>query len=389
MSCITEVNEQLKARVIAFYLPQFHPVECNDLYWGKGFTEWRNVAMARSLFPGHYQPRYPADLGYYDLRVPEIRDEQADLANAAGVEGFCYWHYWFREGREVLERPFDEVVRLKKPDLPFCLGWANHSWRTNTWTKVNNKPSAQKMIFEQEYLGSADNEAHFYRLLDAFKDERYIRVENKLLFVIYDLPGFKGFEQLKTQWNALAQQNNLPGFYFVSHTTTVGHISNPTLSGLERMVENSIKTAFDLGADGVETVNMRYAEFLAYGRLHKISATIGRKLLGGLFIEKYDFDHIIRHIIIEANQRANVFPEIVDGNDRSPRAGRNAIIYHDVTPDIFYREAKEAVECVAHKDFDHRLVFLNSWNEWGEGMYMEPDMRYGKGFIEALRSALT
>ena len=123
-----------KARVIAYYLPQYHPIPENDKWWGKGFTEWRNVAKAKPLFRGHDQPRVPADLGYYDLRMTEVREEQARLAQDVGIEGFCYWHYWFGGGRELLERPFLEVLRSGKPDFRFCLGWANHSGTIKTWT---------------------------------------------------------------------------------------------------------------------------------------------------------------------------------------------------------------------------------------------------------------
>lgn len=134
------------ARVIAFYLPQFHPIEENNKYWGKGFTEWTNVGKAKPLFKGHYQPRVPADLGYYDLRIPEIREQQAELAREAGIEGFCYWHYWFGEGKELLERPFNDVVESGNPDFPFCLGWANHTWSTRTWTSSKQSLSKQLLL---------------------------------------------------------------------------------------------------------------------------------------------------------------------------------------------------------------------------------------------------
>lgn len=126
----------MKARVIALYLPQFHPIPENDKWWGKGFTEWNNVKKAVPLCKGHVQPRIPADLGYYDLRNPEIREKQAQLAREAGIEGFCYYHYWFGEGRQLLERPFDEVLESGKPDFPFCLCWANHNWTNKSWKKA-------------------------------------------------------------------------------------------------------------------------------------------------------------------------------------------------------------------------------------------------------------
>ena len=144
-----------QARVIAFYLPQFHPIPENDEWWGPGFTEWRNVAKARPLFRGHYQPRIPADLGFYDLRVPETRWTQAELAKSHGIEGFCYWHYWFA-GRRILERPFNEVLQLKEPDFPFSLGWANQTW-TGIWHGLNDK-----ILIEQTYPGHHDYIAHFH-----------------------------------------------------------------------------------------------------------------------------------------------------------------------------------------------------------------------------------
>ena len=172
-----------KARVIALYLPQYHPVAENDKYWGKGFTEWTNVAKAKPLFKGHYQPRIPADLGFYDLRLPQVRKAQAELAKEAGIEGFCYWHYWFGNGKEVLQMPFDEVVKSGEPDFPFCLGWALHDWTTKTWEK-GSSIAKDTMIFKQEFPGEEDDIKHFYRLLDAFKDKRYIKVDGKLLFSI-------------------------------------------------------------------------------------------------------------------------------------------------------------------------------------------------------------
>ena len=177
-----------KARVIAYYLPQFHPIPENDQWWGKGFTEWTNVARARPLFRGHYQPRVPADLGFYDLRLPEVREAQAEMARAAGIEGFCYWHYWFGNGKRLLERPFNEVLHSGKPDFGFCLAWANHSWSNKTWENSGAKP---RILMEQCYGGVEDNRAHFNAVLPAFHDKRYIRVDGKPLFVVYaplDIP---------------------------------------------------------------------------------------------------------------------------------------------------------------------------------------------------------
>lgn len=150
------MNEN-KPRIIAFYLPQFYPFKENDEWWGKGFTEWTNVGRAKPLFKGHYQPRVPADLGYYDLRVPEVRVQQAELAREAGIEGFCYWHYWFGNGKQLLQRVFDEIIESNQPDFPLCLGWANHSWYAKTW----DKNSKDKLLIEQIYGGEEDYKLHF------------------------------------------------------------------------------------------------------------------------------------------------------------------------------------------------------------------------------------
>lgn len=202
-----------KARVIAFYLPQFHPIPENDRWWMKGFTEWTNVGKARPLFPGHYQPKVPADLGYYDLRVPETRKAQADMAKEYGIEGFCYWHYWFGNGKRLLERPFNEVLSSDEPDFPFCLAWANESWR-GFYHGIKSKDT----LINQLYPGEQDYIAHFHEVLPAFKDHRYITVDEKPLFMVYhplDHPEMKEFIEL---WRTLAVQNGLKGVYFIGQT---------------------------------------------------------------------------------------------------------------------------------------------------------------------------
>ena len=249
-----------KARVIALYLPQYHPVAENDKYWGKGFTEWTNVAKAKPLFKGHYQPRIPADLGFYDLRLPQVRKEQAELAKEAGIEGFCYWHYWFGNGKEVLQMPFDEVVKSGEPDFPFCLGWALHDWTTKTWEK-GSSIAKDTMIFKQEFPGEEDDIKHFYRLLDAFKDKRYIKVDGKLLFSILvprAMPEPKRFMDL---WNRLAKENGLPGFHFV------GDINVPVIDQgiVQRGQKVSIGGGSYIGINAVIVGNVKIGNHCVIG----------------------------------------------------------------------------------------------------------------------------
>jgi hypothetical protein len=203
-----------KPRIIAFYLPQFHPIPENDEWWGKGFTEWTNVGKAKPLFPGHYQPRVPADLGYYDLRVPEIREAQALMARDAGIEGFCYWHYWFGNGKQLLERPFNEVLQSGKPDFPFCLAWANEDWKGFDHGLTN-----RNMLIEQLYPGIDDYIEHFYSVLPAFKDKRYIRVNDKPLFMIYKPLVNHHVPIFIETWRRLAKENGVSDIYFVGQCT--------------------------------------------------------------------------------------------------------------------------------------------------------------------------
>ena len=196
------------ARVIALYLPQYHPIPENDEWWGRGFTEWTNTAKAKPLFRGHYQPHVPADLGFYDLRLPETRAAQAQLAREYGIEGFCYYHYWFA-GRRILERPFDEVLASGQPDFPFCLNWANQTW-SGIW-----HGAPERVLIEQTYPGMDDHCRHFDALLPAFTDQRYVKVEGKPLFVIYHPWELPDSRRVLDLWRELAVKAGLAGLFLV------------------------------------------------------------------------------------------------------------------------------------------------------------------------------
>ena len=380
----------MKARVIAYYLPQYHPIPENDKYWGKGFTEWRNVGKAKPLFRGHSQPRVPADLGYYDLRLPEIREEQAALAREAGIEGFCYWHYWFGNGKQLLEMPFNEVLHTGKPDFPFCLGWANHSWTSKTWVagKTFQKDS---MIMEQTYPGIEDYEQHFYALLDAFKDHRYITVDGNLLFVIFrplDLPDTKGFIDL---WNKLAKKEGLNGFHFVGIESSFGIFST---EGKKIMFDGKDTTAklynkvLESGFDGINSRGMN----LAHVRYDSLFGFYFKKALKKFLkwqgVVKYDYKRISKLLFTDEDKWENVYPTIIPNWDRTPRSGKKAIVWYNNSPQYFKKQVDLALKFIKDKQEQHKLLFLMSWNEWGEGNYMEPDIEFGKGYINALREAL-
>ena len=364
-----------KARVIAFYLPQYHPIPENDEWWGKGFTEWTNVGKAKPLFRGHYQPRVPADLGYYDLRLPIIREQQAEMAREAGVEGFMYWHYWFGNGRTLLSEIFDDVLKSGKPDFPFCLGWANHSWTRRTWNSDAAYHKDMDLLI-QEYPGEKDIIAHFNAVLPAFKDRRYITVDGKPLFLIwapFDMPDIKSFFNI---WNSMAKENGLiNGIHFV---------------GIGAGWRDNFPKVFDLGCDAVSPSNYWGAELsIDNFKYVKLFKGLLRKFFPRVApLKKYRYSDIIKYFYTAFDEREDVYPQIVPNYDRTPRAGRRADIYYGSTPELFKKHVQDAVRIVSKKSDEHKIIFLKSWNEWAEGNYMEPDLKFGHGYLDALREVI-
>lgn len=357
----------MKPRIIAYYLPQYHPFAENDKWWGKGFTEWTNVARARKLFPGHDQPHIPADLGFYDLRLPEIRQQQADLAKQAGVEAFCYYEYWFGNGKQLMQRPFEEVVRTGKPDFPFCLCWANHSWYKKLWDP--KKKGKDTLLIKQEYPGVSDYKEHFYHLLPAFKDERYVKVNGKIFYVIYDAIGFKDVETFISTWRTLASQNSINDFYFVATDYNSEH------------KETLLSEGFD-AINNVDYINIYHVAH----KWEKAIKTILRKYLGIPMI--YSYKKAIRYMINPSCKEKEVIPVIVPNWDHTPRSGRKGLVFTKCKPIYFQRLAEYAFNVIKDKPQEEQIVMLKSWNEWGEGNYMEPDIEYGHGYIDALAQAV-
>lgn len=354
-----------KARVIAFYLPQFHPIPENDAWWGPGFTEWTNVTKARPLFDGHEQPRLPADLGYYDLRLPESRIAQAEMAAKYGVEGFCYWHYWFG-GRRLLERPFTEVLTSGKPDFPFCLGWANESW-TGVW---NNQPN--RMLMEQTYPGREDDRAHFDYLLTAFSDSRYIHVDGKPLLFIYKPLKLPDAKRRLNQWREWAIQAGLKGLYILGNNQL--DFDDAASLGLDGAVVST------LGVINTKNQILNKAKWLFWGVSKKID-------LGGP--RTIEYAEAIKHLVPDLSKfNFDAYPCAYPNWDHTPRSGRKGLVLTGSTPELFVQHMLDAVNAVSDRNDQHKIVFLKSWNEWAEGNYMEPDTRWGTAYLEALKNVL-
>lgn len=356
------MNAAQKARMIAFHLPQFHPTPENDQWWGKGFTEWTNVTKAQPLFPGHYQPHLPADLGFYDLRLPEARHAQAEMARQYGIEGFCYYHYWFG-GRRILERPVNEILTSGEPDLPFCLCWANHSWN-NTWQGTH------EMLIEQTYPGQDDHVAHFNWLLKAFTDDRYIKIDGKPLFMIYfpdDIPDIRRVVEL---WREMALKAGLPGLHLVG----VSH-RNESWDPRERGLDASVMQALPR-RDG--RIPRRYLST-------KIKAALNRATTN---LTIWDYEEVIPSLLRSNKPDWLDYPVALPNWDNTPRSGMRGLVLHNATPELFRVHLNQALSRVEGRRDEDRIIFLKAWNEWAEGNYVEPDQKWGTQWLEVIRDEL-
>lgn len=357
----TTSDMNIRPRFLAFYLPQFHPIAENDLWWGRGFTEWTNVARAKPLFKGHYQPHVPADLGFYDLRLPETRAAQARLAQKYGIEGFCYWHYWF-DGKQLLERPFNEVLRSGEPNFPFCLAWANETW-SRRWLGEE-----KEILLKQTYSKEDDNK-HIEWLLSAFSDERYIRVNGHPLFLIYrplDLPEPKRTADI---FRSNCLKSGLP---------------EPFLLGM-----NAHAPAADfrsLGFDGTIAFKPELGVLPYFLDDELRIAKLKRNWRFGILSPKlkiYDYSNA-QKAMLRLRREGQDFPCVFVGWDNSPRRGRDGIILTNTSTSVFESVLDETVRSLSTKPPQEQIIFLNAWNEWAEGNHLEPDLKFGHEFLKSV-----
>ena len=350
-------DRQRAVQVVAFYLPQFHPIPENDAWWGPGFTEWTNTAKARPLFRGHYQPHVPADLGYYDLRLPETRTAQAEMARAHGVAAFCYYHYWFA-GKQLLERPFQEVVSSGEPDFPFCLCWANESW-TGIW---HGAPG--RVLIEQTYPGPSEDKAHFAALLPAFTDPRYLKVDGKPLFMIYSPLNLPEPRATADRWRSMAVEAGLGGLHLVGN-------------------EKGPWKARDLGFDAAVPRDLGVVKHSGPRLLRAVRRRMRRARR--VPVDVYPYREAIRCLERARHDLQDVYPFVVPNWDNTPRSGRAGLVLHGSTPELFRVHLRDAVATAMSKPVGRRLVFVKSWNEWAEGNHLEPDRRFGRAYLEVVR----
>jgi lipopolysaccharide biosynthesis protein len=347
---------QFDTHLIAFYLPQFHPIPENDAWWGKGFTEWRSVARARPLFAGHYQPHLPADLGFYDLRVPETRAAQAELAREYGIHGFCYYYYWFN-GRRLLERPLDEVRRSGRPDFPFCVCWANENW-TRRWDGRDSD-----ILVAQHY--SAESDRRFASdLAPLLRDERYIRIGERPLVIVYRADALPDPRAFAERFREQARRDGIPD-PFLAYVRLAGSQS-PAGWGFDAAVEFP-PHAFDAGE--------------VTPPVHFDSPDTEVKV--------YDYIQTAKSAIERPMPVYRLFRGVMPGWDNTPRLPRNGNVFVNAHPANYERWLTAVVAQTArHNPPGERFVFINAWNEWAEGCHLEPDEAFGRGYLEATRRAL-
>jgi hypothetical protein len=346
-------------KFIAFYLPQYHPIPENDLWWGKGFTEWTNVAKAKPLYFSHYQPHVPADLGFYDLRVPESREAQADLAAEYGIGGFCYYHYWFA-GKRLLERPFSEVLKLGRPDFPFCLCWANQTW-TGIW-----HGAPDRILIKQTYSGYDDHRKHFDTLFTAFSDKRYITVDGKPLLLIYRPQEIPEVGKVLLFWRDLAKERGLKGLYIIGYYWGDGFVPQ------------------DHGFDGSLTERLHARRLI--NKRGKLLNALRRRIEALFGIPKVFYYEKMIPFLSEKNiLLKSDYPCIIPNWDNTPRSGKNGLVLHGSTPDLFRVYLRMVLQKMDAAGDQQRIIFIKSWNEWAEGNHLEPDLKFGRGYLDVIK----
>ena len=363
-------NRQMNVRPIALYLPQYHPIPENDSWWGEGFTEWTNVSKARPRFSRHFQPHVPADLGFYDLRLPEARQAQADLAREYGIYGFCYYSYWFN-GKRLLSRPFDETLASGQPDFPFCLCWANENW-TRIWDGLD-----KDILMEQSY-SEEDDRQHIRWLANAFRDKRYIKVGDRPLFLVYRARSIPDPVKTTSIWRDEARKLGFRELYLCRVESFAEEHECPACLGFDASVE------FQPDWSSFPTLTMP----LRRGRMWQYLTR------WGLSSEAYQKNDVYSYKrVAELMRRRDLppykrFPCVTPGWDNSSRRKRGAIILKGSTPKLYRRWLEATLARFEPYGPGENLMFINAWNEWGEGSHLEPDKRWGRAYLEATRSAL-
>lgn len=352
--CDRDCDPSAPVRLIAFYLPQYHPIPENDAWWGKGFTEWTNVTRARPNFAGHEQPQLPADLGFYDLRLAEAREAQAALARQYGIDGFCYYAYWFG-GKRLLHRPLDEVISSGAPDFPFCVCWANENW-TRTW----DGQEAHLLMAQQH--SDADDAAFIDSLFPALRDQRYIRIDGKPLLLVYRLNLLPDARRTASIWRQKCRDAGVGEIYLAAVDSFLDQ--SPSAYGFDAAVE------FPPHGMGVVTATPQ---------------PVYNARFRGLC---YSYVETARRYLAKSWPEHTWFRGVMPSWDNTARRQDTGHIFLGSQPELYQQWLTAVIrQTRARHSGDERVVFINAWNEWAEGNHLEPCQRYGHAWLEATAAA--
>lgn len=360
------------SKIFALYLPQFHEIEENDRWWGKGFTEWTNVKKAVPYYNGHVQPKVPYNRNYYDLSKVSSIEWQAKIAKEHEISGFCIYHY-YSLGKHLLEKPAELLNSTPTIDIDYFFSWANHDWRRN-WYDYN-----KELLWKQEYGTDKDFEAHFLYLLKFFKDERYLKIENKPVFVIYKTMDIENIDVMMKIWNKLAVENGFDGVFFTS-----------TAGGFGYDIRDINYDAFFEFEPDCSTYNNPSKIWKFKYTLQGHLRTFRNKYLpDSLKKIKFfvNYDYITNLSKNRTPDRENIFLGAFTNWDNTPRHKYNGRIIHGSNP----RKFQEYIETQMKKSalLSNNIIIINAWNEWSEAAYLEPDEEWGYGYLEAVKKAKT
>lgn len=386
-------------KVIALYLPQYHNIPENDLWWGKGYTEWTSLKRGKVLIDGQYQPRIPKDNNYYDLLDINIMKWQTDLAKEHGISGFCFYHYWFN-GKKLLEKPIEQYLEHKEIDFSYYLCWANETW-TTVWEGKENPT----VLAEHDYTDKNDVDEHFYYWLPFFKDKRYIKINNKPVLNIYNpvvIP-YRNLKYMINRWNEMAMQEGFAGISFQ-------YLCAESMCFMDK----KYKTLFDYGVeyepsyvqhleDDIESGRKKYKREQLSKALNKnfpLLMNIRKKQTSSKKVSEADKTingvKILRDYDDDWNKILNIkhidYTKYIPGGftdwDNTPRRGHGGKVILGATPEKFEKYFEQLV-IRAKKIYHCDTIVLFAWNEWSEGGYLEPDEKWGTGYLDAIKNVLT
>jgi lipopolysaccharide biosynthesis protein len=350
-------NRDFIAKFIAFYLPQYHPIPENDSWWGRGFTEWTNVSKATPQFVGHYQPHLPAELGFYDLRVPDVQRRQVELARKHGIYGFCFYHYWFN-GKRLLEYPLENFIVDKNIEFPFCLCWANENW-TRKWDGLE-----KEILISQEHTLETDF-AYIREIEGYLKNHRYLRIGGRPVLMVYRTQILADAAETAKQWRHYCKEKGLGDLYLVAVQT--GDFTDPRVIGFDAAVE--------FPPHGIKPIP----------QINNQLKIVNPNFHGAV----YDYRHAADSMMQKPVPDYTLFKTVMTPWDNTSRRIDDPMIFHNGNPTDFQVWIESALHyTVKNLPPEERFVFINAWNEWAEGTHLEPDRKYGYAYLQAIANVL-